>query len=145
MIGGKHRPLGGYETEEEAAAVYARAVFKYKPRKKSNTSGGFHLSNIPNQPLMLSEKAKLRKKSNIYGGLDLSNIPDQPLIRSEKTESGFMGVRKKNGNRWNTEIRGLTLGTFDSKEEAAGIYARARRYFEQSGLKKKKGRQRKEV
>lgn len=104
MIEGQVRSIGYYEREEEAAADYARAVFKYKPKKKYV----------------------------LYGGLDLSCIPDQPLIRNEKAKSGYKGV-KQNKSRWEARINvnGLvvTLGTFDSKEEAAAIFARADYYL----------------
>jgi hypothetical protein len=35
-----------------------------------------------------------------------------------------MGVHK-NKKRWEACIKGITLGTFDTPEKAAGIYARA--------------------
>ena len=104
MIDGNVRSIGYYEIEEEAAADYARAVFKYKAKK------GYA----------------------IYGGLDLNDIPDQPLIHSETNKSGFKGV-KMNKSRWEARLNGKTLGTFDTKEEAAGIYARARYYVEREG------------
>jgi hypothetical protein len=114
MIEGKVRSIGYYGNEEEAAADYARAVFKYKPKKGYGT----------------------------YGGLDLNDIPDQPLIQSETAKSGYKGV-KKNKSRWEARINNIQLGTFDTKEEAAGIYARARYYYDQQGgepSKKKKQR-----
>ena len=101
MIEGKVRSIGYYDIEEEAAADYARAAFKYKPKKEE----GF------------------------YGGLDLKDIPDQPSIRNEEAKSGWKGV-KKNKEKWEARIKGKTLGSFDTKEEAAGIYARARYYFD---------------
>jgi len=115
MIEGIVRSIGYYVKEEEAAADYARAVFKYKPKKKNRGT---------------------------YGGLDLSDIPDQPLIQSETAKSGYKGV-KKNKSRWEARINNIQLGTFDTKEEAAGIYARARYYYDQQGgepSKKKKQR-----
>eukprot|EP00984_Skeletonema_dohrnii_P027090 scaffold16542_cov152-Skeletonema_dohrnii-CCMP3373.AAC.6 len=112
MIEGIVRSIGYYEIEEDAAADYARAVFKYKPKKGYAT----------------------------YGGLDLKGIPDQPLIRSETSKSGYMGV-KRNKSRWEATLNGKNLGTFDTKEQAAGIYARARYYVDKGGkppAKKKK-------
>ena len=106
MIEGKVRSIGYYENEEKAAADYARAVFKYKPKK------GY----------------------TAYGGLDLRDIPNQPLIHNEGAKSGYKGV-KENKSRWEARINGMTLGTFDTKEEAAGIYARARHYYDQQGGK----------
>ncbi|KAL7452340.1 hypothetical protein ACHAWC_005310 [Mediolabrus comicus] len=117
MIEGRVRSIGYYEREEEAAADYARAVFKYKPKKK--TKDGYIL----------------------YGGLDLSCIPNQPLIRSERAKSGYKGV-KPNKSRWEARINDngliVTLGTFDSKEEAAAIFARAEYYLSKSGESPKK-------
>lgn len=110
MIEGIVRSIGYYETEEEAAADYARAAFKYKPKRGYAT----------------------------YGGLDLKDVPDQPLIHSDTSKSGFKGV-KKNKKRWEASLNGQNLGTFDTKEEAAGIYARARFYVDKGGeLPKKK-------
>jgi hypothetical protein len=101
MIEGKVRMIGKYENEEDAAADYARAAFRYK-------------------------KAKQQKE---YGGLDLSGIPDQELIRNEKAQSGYRGV-KRNKKRWEARINNKNLGTYDSKEEAAAVYARARYYYD---------------
>jgi hypothetical protein len=56
--------------------------------------------------------------------MDLSDIPAQPLIPKSNNPSGYMGVHK-NKKRWEACIKGITLGTFDTPEEAAGIYARA--------------------
>eukprot|EP00984_Skeletonema_dohrnii_P001455 scaffold463_cov107-Skeletonema_dohrnii-CCMP3373.AAC.5 len=113
MIEGIVRSIGYYEIEEEAAADYARAVFKYKPKKGYAT----------------------------YGGLDLEGIPDQPLIRSETSKSGYKGV-KRNKSRWEATLNGKNLGTFDTKEEAAGIYARARYYVDKGGKPSAKKKQR---
>ena len=113
MIEGIVRSIGYYEIEEEAAADYARAVFKYKPKKGYAT----------------------------YGGLDLKGIPDQPLIHSETSKSGYKGV-KRNKSRWEATLNGKNLGTFDTKEEAARIYARARYYVEKGGEPSAKKKQR---
>ena len=113
MIEGIARSIGYYEIEEEAAADYARAVFKYKPKKGYAT----------------------------YGGLDLKGIPDQPLIYSETSKSGYKGV-KRNKSRWEATLNGKNLGTFDTKEEASGIYARARYYVDKGGEQSAKKKQR---
>ena len=113
MIEGIARSIGYYEIEEEAAADYARAAFKYKSKKGYTT----------------------------YGGLDLQDIPDQPLIHSETSKSGYKGV-KRNKSRWEATLNGKNLGTFDTKEEAAGIYARARYYVDKGGEPSAKKKQR---
>jgi hypothetical protein len=56
--------------------------------------------------------------------MDLSDIPAQPLIPKPNSASGYKGVHK-NKERWEVRIKGHALGTFDTPEEAAGIYARA--------------------
>lgn len=62
--------------------------------------------------------------------MDLSDIPDQPLLRRHNVASQFKGVHK-NKDRWEAKIDGKCLGTFDTAEEAAGIYARAAFYLSQ--------------
>jgi len=110
MAGGRVRHLGYCDTEEEAAAVYARSAFKYK-----STAGG----------------------RMMYGGLDLSDVPERPFILNKASASGYRGVKKLR-DRWQARIGGadgryVTLGTFDSPEEAAGIYARALYLLERGG------------
>lgn len=97
MIKGVVRFLGYFDTEVNAAAVYAKAAYKYKPKK------GTH---------------------NLFGGLDLSGISQQQLIPNQRVASGYKGV-KQNKKRWEARISGRTLGTFDTPEDAADIYARA--------------------
>mmetsp|Transcript_20375 Transcript_20375/g.36606 ORF Transcript_20375/g.36606 Transcript_20375/m.36606 type:complete len:130 (+) Transcript_20375:634-1023(+) len=100
MVVGTVRSIGYYVTEEAAAADYARAAFKYKPTK------------VP------------------VCGLDLTLVPEQSLIRSENNSTGYKGVKKMKGRfqaNFVTE-KGkapTTFGTFDTAEEAAGVYARA--------------------
>lgn len=111
MVEGKVRSIGYYDNEQDAAADYARAAYKYKPRKTSANVYG-----------------------NVYGGLDLSGIPTNlSLIRKEGTASGYAGV-KKNKSRFEARIgikkKLMTLGTFDTPEEAAMVYARAKFYLE---------------
>ena len=100
MVDGCVRSIGYYDKEEDAAIAYGKAAFKYKQKK-----GG----------------------QQIFGGLDLSNIPEQELITSNAS-SGYKGV-KKNKKRWEARISieksPKTLGTFDTPEEAAQVYARA--------------------
>lgn len=101
MINGVVRNLGYFEEEVDAAVVYAKAAHKYKPKKS---------------------------EGEIYAGLNLTNVPEQPLVRNESAASGYKGV-KRNKKRWEARINGKTLGTFDSVEDAAGIYARAAYYM----------------
>ncbi|EJK69881.1 hypothetical protein THAOC_08821 [Thalassiosira oceanica] len=110
-IQGAVRSLGYYTCELEAAVEYARAAFKYKRAKSS--------------PLLT------------YGGLDLSGVPPQPLIHNGKCKSGFAGVKAQRNARWEARILGKNLGTYNTKEEAASVYARAKFYFEQGSKDKK--------
>ena len=119
MVEGKNRTIGYYDNEEDAAADYARAAYKYKKRKEN---------------------------SNVYGGLNLSGAPGSlPLIRSERAATGFVGVKRKKGRyrRYQACIgqqkKSLTLGTFDTPEEAALVYARARWYLESNPQGKEEG------
>lgn len=56
-------------------------------------------------------------------------MPIMPLIRRDNVASKFKGVHK-NKDRWEARIQSRVLGTFDTPEEAAGIYARAVFYLE---------------
>jgi hypothetical protein len=108
MVDGCVRSIGYYDREEDAAAVYARAAFKYKK--------------------------KVATGQDTFGGLDLGDVPERPLITGNGA-SGFRGVKNVRG-RWQARIvveRGesaRTLGTFDTVEEAASIYSRAEFYLE---------------
>mmetsp|Transcript_30688 Transcript_30688/g.67401 ORF Transcript_30688/g.67401 Transcript_30688/m.67401 type:complete len:211 (+) Transcript_30688:102-734(+) len=101
------KALGTFDTPEEAAAIYAKAVFKY---------------NLPVRSTGASQES--------YGGLDLSDVPDNlSLIPNPSSASGYRGVAK-NGTRWQAKIpigKGgvKALGTFDTPEEAAAIFAKA--------------------
>jgi hypothetical protein len=113
MLDGTVVNLGCYTTEEEAGRVYAKAAYRYKPPAPER---------------------------GIYAGLDLRNVPQQPLIlRSDDCRNGrgrptttttilYKGV-KKCRNRWQARLshqgKILTLGTFDTMEEAAQVYANA--------------------
>ena len=118
MVEGKVRAIGYYDKEEDAAADYARAAYKYKKRKRN---------------------------SNVHGGLDLSGVPESlPLIRKEGTATGFVGVKKhKQRKKFEARItigkKPTTLGSFDTPKEAALIYARAKWYLESKAQGKKEG------
>jgi hypothetical protein len=106
MVDGRVRSIGYYEREEDAAGDYARAAFKYK--------------------VSIGELT--------YGGLDLGAVPERPLIAGGGA-SGYRGVKNVKG-RWQARIavekggNARTLGTFDSAEAAASIYAQAAFYLE---------------
>ena len=99
MINGKQNRIGYYDNEEEAAADYARAAFKYKPKKSPKGCATY------------------------YGQLDLKDVPDHLLRNNEKAKSGFKGV-KRNVVCREASLDGKAMETFDMKEAAAGIYAR---------------------
>jgi hypothetical protein len=107
MVDGRVRSIGYYECEDNAAGDYARAAFKFKVNENEAT----------------------------YGGLDLRDVPVQSLIFSDSAR-GYKGVKKMKG-RWQarttvqTGAIPKTLGTFDSAEEAAAIYARAAFYLDE--------------
>ena len=107
MVDGSVRSIGWFDKEEDAAMAYAKAAFKYKQKK-----GG-----------------------HIFGGFDLSNIPEQQHLFTSNTKSGYKGV-KKCRERWQARICidkiHRNLGTFDTPEEAAQIYARAVYYLKQN-------------
>jgi len=107
MVEGKVRSIGYYDNEDDAAADYARAAFKYKPRENPNK----------------------------YGGLDLSEVPATlPLIRNEGTVTGFAGVKRNTKGRYEARIsiqkKVRALGTYTTPEEAALVYARAKFYLD---------------
>ena len=118
MVEGKVRSIGYYDKEEDAAADYARAAYKYKKRKEN---------------------------SNVYGGLNLSGAPGSlPLIRSpRRAATGFAGVKITRRGKFEARItigkKLKTLGTFDTPEEAALIYAKAMWYLESKPQGKQKG------
>jgi len=77
----------------------------------------------------------------VYNGLDLRGVPDQPLVRSKRSTTGYRGVKSYGGTftvRIGSGVNGkcICLGTYETAEEAAGIYARAT--FYQNQQKKKR-------
>eukprot|EP00984_Skeletonema_dohrnii_P020662 scaffold10143_cov119-Skeletonema_dohrnii-CCMP3373.AAC.1 len=111
-IDGKQRHIGSYESEEEAAVDYARAVFKYK-----------------NQAAL----GKAREQDPFI--IDLTGVPPQSPIpksagRIKEGASKYTGVSfNKKMNKWQTEImiegKSLFIGCYESEEDAAADYARA--------------------
>ena len=114
-IDGKQEHIGYYENEEEAAADYARAVFKYKGQEAL-------------------DKAREQNKQSA-SAIDLSDVATQlPVPRSEiyikEEASRYVGVTfDKKANKWQAQIRidGMTryIGSYENEEEAAINYARA--------------------
>jgi len=99
---------------------------------------------IEDEAIGLEDSAKWLRESitlndHIYGGLDLSNIPEQQELITSNSNSGYKGV-KKNKKRWEARVtigKTLkTLGTFDTPEQAAQIYARAVCYLKQNEQEK---------
>ena len=96
--------LGTFDSEEEAGIMYARARYKYPVEEPKPCP------------------------------LDLSEVPmNVPPIPSDRpgSASRFKGVTKS-GKKWKAMIHipseggKVSLGTFDSEEEAGIMYARAR-------------------
>ena len=116
MIDGKRRYIGSYMSEEKAAVDYARALFKY--------SGG----NL--------DKAGKRNSSTI--SIDLADVPPQlPIpkrgcfIKEGEGKSKYTGVSLiKANSKWLAQIvidrKKRYIGSYESEEEAAIDYARAK-------------------
>eukprot|EP00985_Skeletonema_marinoi_P016761 scaffold9054_cov137-Skeletonema_marinoi.AAC.4 len=122
-IDGKQRHIGRYESEEEAAVDYARAVFKYKGQ------GAL-------------DKAREAKEENSFA-FDLRDIPPQlPIPKSaghiKEGASKYKGVYfNKPMKKWQTQImiagKSQFIGYYDNDEEAAVDYARAVSKFKGQG------------
>ena len=115
IIEGKQRHIGQYDKEEEAAANYARAVFKYKGQEALD---------------------KARERASARGlGVDLSDVPPQlPILKRVGNIKGgtskYVGVNfDKVVKKWKAIIsidRKLRhIGYYENEEEAAIDYARA--------------------
>eukprot|EP00985_Skeletonema_marinoi_P028807 scaffold26046_cov158-Skeletonema_marinoi.AAC.5 len=115
MIEGKHRHIGVYEDEEEAAVDYARALFNYKGK------GAI-------------DKAREQRVQNLFI-IDLSDVPKQPPIPKSSGvikdgASKYTGVSfNKPMKKWLAQImiagKSRHIGYYKSEEEAAVDYARA--------------------
>ena len=116
MIDGKKCYIGTYESEEEAAIDYARAVFKYNGQEAL-------------------DKMRERKSSGSGPAIDLSDVPPQqpvPKIKGRIKEgaSKYTGVTfNKRTKKWKGEIsidgKQRHIGYYNNEEEAAIDYARA--------------------
>jgi hypothetical protein len=60
----------------------------------------------------------------MYKNVDLQTVSEQPLMRGGN-KSGYQGVRQ-NKSGWQASINDENLGTFNTAERAAQIYARAK-------------------
>jgi hypothetical protein len=60
----------------------------------------------------------------MYKNVDLQTVSEQPLMRGGN-KSGYQGV-SQNKSGWQASINGEKLGTFNTAERAAQIYARAK-------------------
>ena len=93
--------LGSFYNEDKAGRAFANFTRIYKPKKGTK---------------------------DVYGGVDLSRVPkDLPPIKNENFESGYSGVTRCK-KRWRATIcvQGTkkVLGTYETPEEAAHVYAR---------------------
>ncbi len=124
-IEGKLRNIGCYENEEEAAIDYARAVFKYRgeeafDKARERNSSGSGDEKYPHPKFVL----------------DLSDVPTQQPIpkskgRIKEGSSKYTGVYfNKALNTWLAQIvidgKKRYIGSYESEEEAAIDYARAK-------------------
>ena len=154
-IDGTHRHIGYYEDEEEAAADYARAVFKYKgqdalhkmrerekstllsPNDNNNRNGGGKKRPLPLPSIdMISgrETTKKRQRADKFV-IDLADVPPQlPILKNKghykEGTSKYTGVSfHKPRNKWRAAItingKNRYVGSYESEEEAAVNYARA--------------------
>eukprot|EP00984_Skeletonema_dohrnii_P002786 scaffold958_cov128-Skeletonema_dohrnii-CCMP3373.AAC.4 len=112
MIDGEKRSIGYYDNEEEAAADYARAVFKHKGQEALD---------------------KVRETNSF--AFDLTDVPPQlPIPKSGRNiidgASKYIGVSlDKRDNKWHARItidgKLRSIGCYENEEEAAVDYARA--------------------
>eukprot|EP00984_Skeletonema_dohrnii_P021054 scaffold10417_cov83-Skeletonema_dohrnii-CCMP3373.AAC.1 len=129
VIDGKHRHIGCYENEEEAAVDYARAVFKYRGQghwdRSHDQLGGAALGG---------NKTKKRLKDDTFA-IDLTDVPPQSPIpkssgRVKEGASKYKGISfNKQTNKWHAQImiagKSRFIGSYEIEEEAAVDYARA--------------------
>ncbi len=135
-IEGKQRHIGCYENEEEAAADYARAVFKYRGKEALDKA----------RVRKSDKEIKRRQVDRFVGVIDLSDVPPQPPIpksngRQKEGASKYAGACfDKASNKWKAEIwidgKNRHIGYYENEEEAAVDYARAKFKYKGEGMKK---------
>ncbi|KAK1742624.1 AP2/ERF family transcription factor, partial [Skeletonema marinoi] len=139
VVDGKNQCIGYYDTEEEAAVDYARAVFKYK--------GGVYQQSLLVDLTAAVDYARVLCKYKGQDALDkarviqntfivdLADVPPQlPIPKSagqiKDGSSKYAGVNfNKQMKKWqariNIEGKQIFIGTYENEEEAAVDYARA--------------------
>ena len=149
-IEGKTRYLGCYENEEEAAADYARAVFKYKGQVELDKARERKRAVFKYK----GEQALDKEKSESTGSrllIDLNDVPPQlPIPKSggwmKEGGSKYAGVTfHKAKNKWQAQIwiegKSRLIGHYENEEEAAVDYARTVfKYHGQEALDKARAR-----
>jgi hypothetical protein len=107
MIKGKQHQIGHYESEEEAAVDYARAVYKYKGEKMQQKSLVINLSDVPSQPPIPKHAGRIKEGASKYTGVSFD----------------------KQRNKWKAQItiegKHQLIGYYDEEDAAAIDYARA--------------------
>ncbi|KAK1742620.1 AP2/ERF family transcription factor [Skeletonema marinoi] len=118
MIESKRHIIGYYESEEEAAVDYARALFKYKGGVYQQ-SFEVDLTDAPPQPPILKREGRIKDGTSKYLGVsfDITN------------------------NKWQTHIniggKKRRVGVYENEEDAAVDFARAvLKYKGQGALEK---------
>eukprot|EP00984_Skeletonema_dohrnii_P011490 scaffold4593_cov74-Skeletonema_dohrnii-CCMP3373.AAC.3 len=119
-IEGKERYIGCYENEEDAAANYARAVFKYRGQGALDKAREQGARDTPRVDAFT---------------FDLTDVPPQPPVPKcggyiKEGASKYRGVFfDKQRNKWLAQIyidgMNRRIGYYDNEEEAAVDYARA--------------------
>ena len=101
-------------SEEEAAADYARALFKYKgqdelekARKRNRNSVSIDLSDVPPQLPIPKSKGKMKEGASKYAGVTFS-----------KANKKWMARIKIDGKLCH-------IGYYENEEEAAAVYTSA--------------------
>eukprot|EP00984_Skeletonema_dohrnii_P005419 scaffold1907_cov73-Skeletonema_dohrnii-CCMP3373.AAC.10 len=106
MIEGKTCQIGYYESEEEAAVDYARAVFKCKGGARQQ-SFLIDLKDVPTQLPIPKSASRIKEGASKYAGVT------------------FHKLKKKWHAQITIEGKQISIGTYDNEEEAAVDYARA--------------------